>query len=50
MVFSGVHLLSFPTFMSVKHLVVGCASNVLTIAWIALLCWLVQRLFMCLFV
>lgn len=27
--FSGVHSLSFPTFMSMKHLAVGCASNVL---------------------
>ena len=28
MVFSNVHSLGFPMFMSVKHLVVGCASSV----------------------
>ena len=32
-VFSGVCSLSFPAFMSVKHLVVVCASNVLAIEW-----------------
>lgn len=31
----GVCLLSSPAFMSVKHLVVGCANIVLAIAWIA---------------
>jgi len=50
MVFSGVRSLIFPAFMSVKHLVVGCAISVLAIAWTALLCLLVRRLFMCLFV
>ena len=35
MVFSDVRLLSFFMFMSVKHLVVGCANSVLAIAWIA---------------
>ena len=49
MVFSGVHSLSFPALMSVKHLTVGCATSVL-IAWTALLRRLVRRLFMCLFV
>ena len=32
MVFSDVRLLSFFMFMSVKHLVVGCANSVLAIA------------------
>jgi hypothetical protein len=36
-VFSGVHSLSFPAFMSVKHLVVGCASSVLDVKWTSLI-------------
>ena len=48
--FPGVCSFNFPTFMSVKHLVGGCANSVLDIVWIALLCWLMQMLFMCLFV
>jgi hypothetical protein len=31
MVFPSIHLLSFPSFMSVQHLVVGFASSVLAI-------------------
>ena len=50
MVFSGVRSLIFPTFMSVKHLMVGCAGSVLANAWIASLRRLVWRLFMYLFV
>ena len=50
MVFPDVCSLKFPAFMSVKHLVVGCASSVLAIARTALLCQLMWRMFMCLFV
>lgn len=55
MVISCVCLLSFPVFMSVKHLLARCTNIVLVIPWdtilqYVLLCWLVHKLFMCLFV
>lgn len=44
LVFSGVHSISVSMLITVKHLVVGCASRVLTTARVALLCLLVRRL------
>lgn len=40
----------FHTLMSVKHLFVGCARTMSATPFIALLCMLVPRLFICLFV
>lgn len=50
MVFPVVRSLSLIAFIGVKHLVIGCANSVSAIEWTVLLCWLVQRLFVCLFV
>lgn len=46
----GVLLLSFPAFINVKHLVVGWARSVSTSMCATLLCLLVLKLFICLFV
>jgi hypothetical protein len=51
MVLSGVQFIyMWPAFTILKHLVVGWARRVLARARVALLCWLVHRLYMCLFV
>lgn len=49
MVCSGVSSFGFRAFMTMKHLVGGCASSVSAIVWTALLYRLVLRLFICLF-
>ena len=48
MVLSGVRSLMLPTSIRVKQQVVGWASSVFATMHIALLCWFVLRLFMCL--
>lgn len=50
MVFYSVMFLKSPVFISVKRLIVGWARRAMASASIALLCWSVQRSFMCLFV
>lgn len=48
-VLSRVRLFTFPAFIKVEHLVVGVASSVFGRASTALLCRLVLKLFVCLF-
>ena len=50
MVLFDIMFWNFPTFISVKHLVILWAKRVLASAYIAMLCRKVRRLFMCLFV
>ena len=45
---SGVQPLILQALTRVNQWVVGWASSVFVSAWIALLCWFVLRLFMCL--
>lgn len=48
-VFSRLWSLYFPALISVEHCVLGWANSILTSSCTALLCWLIRRLFMCLF-
>ena len=50
MVMSMVQSLCLLTSINVKHLVLGWANNVFAYACVALLCWIILKLFMCLFV
>ena len=49
-VLSGVLSLWVPTFINVMQHVFGCTMRVLVSLWVALLCLLIHRLFICLFV
>ena len=50
MVLFGISSLFSPAFINVKHLDVGWANSGFANTCVALLCWLVFKLFMCLFV
>lgn len=45
---SGILSLWVPTFINVKQHVFGCTMRVLVSSWVALLCLLIHKLFICL--